>query len=228
MHDQTVNQLSKREREALLSALEPEEHVLWAGRQVPKHAWTVVGTTFPRRLTARAISLVVFEVCAFWIVAIGLVFGAVFFELLLGFPWTIPEAIGMVLLLPFSVLVIGAGIQAACLPLRVVRVARHTRFALTGLGAYIVDGSSPTVKVRRFDLAGVFPPDVYRLSKAGIGDVVFASATAELIGGDSDTSTAFFDQGFFAVRDARRVARLVDEARFARQTDLYGWTNPLR
>lgn len=228
MHNQAVNQLSTRAREALLEALDPGEQVLWAGRQVPNHSWTVIGTTFPRSLIGRAISLVVFEVLALWIVAIGLVLAAAFLDLLLGFPWSIPEAIGMLFVLPFSILVIGVGLQAATKPLVVMRAAKQTSFALTGLGVYIVDGGGSEVRIRRYDLARVHPPDVYRLSKTGIGDVIFDSTTAELIGGDSDTSAAFFDRGFFAVRDARRVAQMVDRTRFARQTELYGSANPLR
>ena len=63
---------------------------------------------------------------------------------------------------------------------------------------------------------------MYRLAKNGVGDVVFDTHVTELIGGDSDTSTAWFDLGFFAVANAKDVANIVDEARTARQDLLYG------
>ena len=207
---------------AIEEKMVPDEQLIWVDQPIPKHVWTLIGTTYPRGRIGRAISLVVFELMGGGVLFVGLMFLIGFFGLIQEFRWTIPEFIALAILAPITIVVLGGAYQIIMSPRQLYLWAKKAHYVLTTHNAFIVWDNEVEVKIKQFKLERIYPSDVYRLAQNGVGDVVFDSHVAELVGGDSDTSTAFIDRGFFAVANAKEVLRKVDEARIARQDDVYG------
>lgn len=213
----TIESLSKQARAELAIVMHPQEKVLWSDRPVARHAWTLLSHSYVKSRIGRAIGIVVMEILAMYLLAIGLVFLAACVDIVWTFSSWGSVILTLVLFLPISLGICYAGAWCVDAPMRMIRLAKLSVYIVTDRNAFILTDHGKEVVVQQFVLERLgHPPEAFRLLQSGVGDVVLDHKSHMLVGGDSDTSEVIYDRGFPAVPNAVSVVKLIDDARLAR------------
>ncbi len=210
-----MNALTPEVRNAINTALAPTEQVLWCGKSVARVAWGdgVVANfrSRPGRMIAIGVSI-----------GFGLYVGWIVLVLLVGmFYWAFNDGIqgfvGVIafLLVGWGVFVVGyAAAGHIGLPFLTMFIAGRRSYVVTNQNAIVAMHYKSQVKLKRFELATLQEePEVMRLTKNRVGDVVFGYSTVHVPGdgGGSDTDM-FWDTGFPSCPEAEKVAALMRKA----------------